>query len=422
MDEDSYPVQDLFSLPIYNWSIEEIFRNLWPFNKLRPPLNIITCGLIVTFVASGAGIFYKVPLETIIAGILAAQGIIFWSFQVTNYADSLRNTQLEVLNSGGREYAKLLEKYMRTTFSDIHILIGVAIFTGTIAHLFNNTYVLDEVLGEINPVLMIFVLILTLGVCYGYGLTVWASLAAVQRSRTIRSLYLKDSIDFYPNFSQFKHFDLQSLSFVVSSWFLIPAARADPALLHGLFAYNLTMLGTALTSLLISTSIPRLPSKIRKLLHAGWLIYITVADPRTKQPHVTPVIFVYDEFHVYFYTSLKAYKYTLIKRNKRIAFLIFEPHFEPHIGDPEKLGMLILEGSVEILGFLKTLLLLPLYIRAFLLIRRKYQAYWRIYRKKAKYLPRAWQVKPFLDRVLLRVRPRKLTWIKTPNKIVARLD
>jgi len=178
------------------------------------------------------------------------------------------------------------------------------------------------------------------------------------------------------------------------------------------------MLGTALVSLLISTSIPRLPSEIRKLLNTGQFIYIAIVDPRTKFPHVTPVIFVYDEFHVYFYTSLKAYKYALMRRNKRIALLIPEPH----VKYPEKMEMLILEGSVDILGIVKAFLLLPLYIRAFLLIRRKYQTYWQIYRKKAKYLPRAWQVKPFLDRVLLRVRPRKLTWVKTPKKIVARLD
>ncbi len=418
MDEDYNTVLDLFSSIVYNWSVEEIFNSLWPFNKFRPPLNYIICGLTVTLVASVAGILYEVPLRTIFAGILAAQSIIFWSFQVNHYADSLRNTQFDVLNSGGQVYSKLLKKYMRTTFNDTHILIGVAIFTGTLAYLFNNIYILNEVLDGLNPVLMIFVLILTLGVCYGYGLTVWASLAAVQRSWTIRSLYLQDSIDFYPNFSQFKRLDLQSLYFVVSSWFLIPAAQSVSVLLYGLFMYNLTMLGTALTSLLISTSIPRLPSKIRKLLHTGRFIYITATNPQSKHPHVTPVIFVYDEFHVYFYTSLKAYKYHLIKLNKRIALLIFEPHLE----DPEKLEMLILEGSVDILGFIKAIMLLPLYIRAFLLIRRKYQAYWYIYRKKAKYLPRAWQVKPFLDRVLLRVRPRKLTWVKTPNKIVARLD
>ena len=107
-----------------------------------------------------------------------------------------------------------------------------------------------------------------------------------------------------------------------------------------------------------------------------------------------------------------------MKQNKRIALLIPEPH----IVHPEKMEMLILEGTVEILGLAKAILLLPLYIRAFLLIRRKYQAYWRIYRKNGKYLPRAWQVKPFLDRVMLRVRPNKLTWVKLPQKIVARLD
>ncbi|MFQ5820788.1 MAG: pyridoxamine 5'-phosphate oxidase family protein [Candidatus Heimdallarchaeota archaeon] len=418
MDKDHYPTLTLFSPIVYNWSIEAIFRSFWPFNKYRPPFNFITCSMIITLVGSVAGFLYEVPLGTIIAGILAGQALIFWSFQVINYADSLRNTQFDVLNSGGRVYAKLLEKYMRTTFSDMHILIGVALFTGTLTLLFNRIYVLEETLGEINPVLMVFVLILTLGVSYSYGLTVWAALAAVQRSWTIRSLYLKSALDFYPNFSQFNRLDQQSLSFIISSWFLIPATRFDSILFYGLLAYNLTMLGAALASLLISTSIPRLPSEIRKLLHTGRFIYIAVADPQTKQPHGTPVIFVYDEFHVYFYTSLKAYKYTLMKRNKRIALLIPEPHAE----HPEKIEMLILEGSIDILGLFKALILLPLYIRAFLLIRRKYKVYWRQYRKNSKYLPRAWQVKPFLDRVLLRVRPRKLTWIKTPKKIAARLD
>ncbi|MFQ6126587.1 MAG: pyridoxamine 5'-phosphate oxidase family protein [Candidatus Heimdallarchaeota archaeon] len=418
MDKHPNPPLDLFSPLVYKWSVEEIFRNLWPFNKFRPPTSLIICSLIVTLIASVTGFLYAVPLGTIIAGILAAQAIIFCSLQVTNYADSIRNTQFDVLSSGGHVYAKLLEKYIRTTFSDSHILIGVALITGTLAHLFNRTYVLKEVLGGINSVLMVFVLILTLGVCYSYGLTVWASLAAFWRSWTIRSLYLKGVLDFYPNFTQFKRLDLQSLSFIGSSWFLIPAARSDLVLLYGVISYNLTMLGTVLASLLLSSSIPRLPSEIRKLLHKGQFIYIAAADPQTKHPHVTPVIFVYDEFHVYFYTSLKAYKYALMRQNKRIALLIPEPQVE-HL---EKMEMLILEGSVDILGFAKTLLLLPLYIRTFLLIRRKYQTYWRIYRKNSKYLPRAWQVKPFLDRVLLRVRPRKLTWIKTPKKITARLD
>jgi len=418
MGKDSYSTLTLFSSNVYRWSIEEIFRSLWPFNKLRPPLNFITCSLIVTSVASGAGIIYEVPLTTIMAGIFASQAIILWFFQVNYYAEALRSTQFDVLKSGGREYAKLLEKYMRTTFNDIHILIGVAIFTGTIALLFNRIYVLEEVLGGLNSILMVFVLILTLGVSYGYGLTVWAALAAVQRSWMIRSLYLEGTLDFYPNFSQFKSIDLMNLSFVFSSWLLIPATRYEPILFYGLITYNLTILGISLTSLLISTSIPRLPSEIRKLLQNGQFIYTTVAHPQTKRPHVTPVIFVYDEFHVYFYTSLQSYKYKIMKQNKRIALLIPEPH----IVHPEKMEMLILEGTVDILGLIKAILLLPLYIRAFLLIRRKYQAYWRIYRKNGKYLPRAWQVKPFLDRVMLRVRPNKLTWVKLPQKIVARLD
>ena len=100
-----------------------------------------------------------------------------------------------------------------------------------------------------------------------------------------------------------------------------------------------------------------------------------------------------DEFHIYFYTSLKAHKYKLIKKNKQIALLVPEPNAK----HPEKMEQLILKGSIDILGFFKAIMLLPLYIRAFLLIRRKYSAYWRIYRKNSKYLPRAWQVKPFLD-------------------------
>lgn len=415
MPDEHYHALDIFSssIPVYNWSIEEIFRSLWPFNKIRPPFNFIACSLLVTLVASITGLIYNVPIETIVAGNLATQAIIIWYFQVNKYADSLRNTQFDVLNSGGRVYAKLLEKYLRTTFSDIHILIGVGIFTWALAYLFNHTNMLDDVLGGMNLVLMMFVLILTLGVSYGYGLTIWAVFVAVRRSLTIRSLYLKSELDFYPNFSQFKRLDLQSLTFIFSSWFLIPATRFDSTLLYGLFLYNLTMLVASLVSLLISTSIPRLPSEIRNLLHTGQFTYITVADPRTKQPHVTPVIFVYDEFHVYFYTALKAHKYKLIKQNKRISLLVPEPNAK----HPEKMEQLILEGSIDVLGFFKAIMLLPLYIRAFLLIRRKYREYWRIYRKNSKYLPRAWQVKPFLDRVLLRVIPRNLTWVKGTQKI-----
>ena len=117
---------------------------------------------MVTMVASITGLIYNVPIETIVAGNLATQAIIIWYIQVNKYADSLRNTQFDVLNSGGRVYAKLLEKYLRRTFSDMHILIGVGIFTGALAYLFNHTNILDDALGGINPILMIFVLILTL--------------------------------------------------------------------------------------------------------------------------------------------------------------------------------------------------------------------------------------------------------------------
>jgi len=150
-----------------------------------------------------------------------------------------------------------------------------------------------------------------------------------------------------------------------------------------------------------------LPGKISWLLEEGFFGYIGTSD-RNAEPHVTPVIFVFDQNHIYFLTSKSAKKLRNMEQNPKIAFLI-------DIRDPSNLlnnRAVLLLGSVKKISILDAIL----HIRQLLKIRRlfflKYPKYVKTYTTDTGKIPRNWRVTPFLHRILLRLTIDKYVYMR----------
>ncbi len=138
-----------------------------------------------------------------------------------------------------------------------------------------------------------------------------------------------------------------------------------------------------------------LPGEISWLIEEGFFGYIGTSN-KNVEPHVTPVIFVFDKNYIYFLTSKSAKKLRNMEQNPKIAFLI-------DIRDPSNLlnnRAVLLLGSVKKISVLGAMF----HIRKFLRIRRlfilKYPKYVKTYTSDTGKIPRNWRVTPFLHRVL----------------------
>jgi hypothetical protein len=78
-------------------------------------------------------ILFSIPLFTAITGGLAAIGIVLWTWALTRYASSFRQTKIYGLNP---IKSKFLGAFLQNVFSDFSVFMGIGFYVMTVAYFF----------------------------------------------------------------------------------------------------------------------------------------------------------------------------------------------------------------------------------------------------------------------------------------------
>jgi len=195
-----------------------------------------------------------------------------------------------------------------------------------------------------------------------------------------------------------------------SSALLLPVAGHSPLLLIGILAYLGLIFGLSFLSFLAMEMVPWFPPDVESILHNERFAYVGLCSK--GQSHVTPVIFIYDGKYIYVGISVASVKYRILKENPKVSILV--DMRDPT--SPMKNRAVMMRGKAMILGEITLMGILRMFIYGIWMLRvrslfaMKYPRYMKYYDTKVEELPLAWQNKPFISRVMVRIEPQKITY------------
>ena len=395
------------------WIYEEIVDRIPPFRWLPPIFDVIAQLLLVETVGVLAFIYFQMPIEAAVYGSLAILYTVVWSAGCLYVIPWLRRLR----NPTNKLERKVLQEYKsRLLLSRNYELIGgVVCFVAVIVYLYIDPTYLQYFLGAGygNPLLTILIIVLAWDVAYRMGLSLVTALFTAWRSISLSSAARKRLGLAYTAYSEvrtLKYLDMINLYWGLSAILLLPLAYGSVLLLLGLAGFLIGMVGLATLSLMAMETVPWFPPDVEAILRHEKFAYVTTCSK--NQPHVTPVIFVYDGKYLYFAISVASAKYRILKKNKKIAVLVDMRDRE----NPMKNRAVLLRGKGTILGEISLKGVFKLFLHGLWLLRvlfrfrKKYPKYMKYYDERAAELPPAWQNKPFLSRLIVRVEPEKITY------------
>jgi len=395
------------------WIYEEIVDHIPPFRWLPPTLAVVSQLLLVETVGVFAFVYFQMPVEAAIFGSLAIMYTVVWSAGCLYVVPWLRRLR-DPTNKSERRVLRAYKK--RVLLNRKYELVGgLLCFSIVIAYILSDTEYLAYFLGAGfgNPLLLVLILVLAWDVCYRLGLSLVTSFFAAARSMLLsRAARRRRGLAYtaYPEIRTLKNLDIMNLYWGVSAVLLLPLTLRSSFLLMGLGGFLAAIIGFSFISLLAMETVPWFPPDVESILYHEKFAYVTVCS--RNQPHVTPVIFVYDGKYLYFATSIASAKYRIIKKNPKIAVLVDMRDRR----NPMKNRAVLLRGKGLILGEISPIGVFNLFRYGLWLLRvrhifgRKYPLYMKYYDESSSELPPAWQNKPFLARVLVRVEPERITY------------
>ncbi len=396
------------------WLYEEIVERVPPFKWLRPDLQVLAQLLLVETVGVIAFLYFQMPWDSVIFGTLAIIYTVVWSsgcLFVIPWLRRLKNPtnvqELDVLAS--YKYRLLCDRKFELAGS-VAAFIGVSVYL-----LFIEPSILERFLatGYGNPVLTILILILTWDIAYRLWLSFLTTFFAAKRSVELaKAARSRRGLEYtaYSELHTLKSIDWVNLLWVASAILVLPIATSSSLLTLGIIGFLGGVFLLSFVSFLAMETIPWFPPDVESILFNEKFAYVSVCtktDPRT-----TPVIFVYDGRSLYFAISVKSAKYRYVKKNNKIAVLADMRDRKNVMNN----RTLLMQGTGTILGEISPLGILRMFIYGLTMIRvrmmftRKYPKYTRYYKEESQNLPLAWQSKPFLSRVLVRLEPESVTY------------
>lgn len=134
----------------YKFLQEEILEGVWPLSRFKSPVNIFL--LIVIYVVWGFGLFivYHIPNYYIVAGSISAIGISIWTFGIVSYANTLRNIEIEEIESH-QVYKQILLDYLENLFHNSSLFYGIAISMIVYVIILNSSFIIQD--PVLNPIL-----------------------------------------------------------------------------------------------------------------------------------------------------------------------------------------------------------------------------------------------------------------------------
>jgi len=267
--------------------------------------------------------------------------------------------------------------------------------------------------GYGNPILTLLILILTWDIAYRLWLSLLTTLFAAKRSIDLaRAARGRRGLEYtaYSELHTLKSIDWVNLLWVASAGLLLPIATSSTLLTLGIIGFLVGVFLLTFISFLAMETIPWFPPDVESILYNEKFAYVSVCTKR--DPHTTPVIFGYDGRNLYFAISVKSAKYRYLKNNNKIAVLVDMRDRKNVMNN----RTLLMQGTGTILGEISPFGILKMFIYGLSMIRvrlmfaKKYPKYTRYYKDESQNLPLAWQSKPFLSRVLVRLEPESVTY------------
>jgi hypothetical protein len=395
------------------WIYEEIVDRIPPFSWMPPFFDVLAQLLLVETIGVISFVYFQMPVDAAIFGSLAIIYTVVWSsgcLYIVPWLRRLRNPTNEA------EY-KVLRSYKNRILLDrkLELIGGIICFSAVVFYILIDTDYLQYFLGAgfENPLLLILILVLAWDISYRLGLSLMTTFFAAVRSISLSAAARKRRGLAYTAYSEvrtLKYLDVVNLYWGFSAILLLPLALGSYFLLLGLAGFLAGIIGLSTLSLLAMETVPWFPPDVESILHHERFAYVNACAK--NQPHVTPVIFVYDGKYLYFAISIASAKYRIIKKNPKIAVLVDMRDRE----SPMKNRAVLLIGKGTILGELSVFGAFKLFLYGLWLIRvrglfsKKYPMYMKYYDEQAKDLPPAWRNKPFLSRVIVRLEPEKITY------------
>ncbi|MDF1538955.1 MAG: pyridoxamine 5'-phosphate oxidase family protein [Candidatus Thorarchaeota archaeon] len=395
------------------WVFEEIIEHVPPFKWLRPNLQVLAQLLLVETVGIFAFLYFQMPFNAVVFGSLAIVYTVIWSAGCLYVIPWLRRLR----NPTNERELKVLSRYREhLLYNRQYELVGsVLAFAGVAIYLSIDTQILEGFLGTGfgNPLLFVLILVLSWDIAYRLWLSFLTTLLAARRSIGLaRAARGRRGLEYtaYSEVHTLKRLDMMNLYWAATAVLLVPIASASPLLLLGIIGFLAGTVFLSAVSLMAMETVPWFPPDVESILYREKFAYVSVCNK--KEPHTTPVIFGYDGKYLYFAVSIKSAKYRIIQNNEKIAVLVDMRDSRNVMNNRTILmrGKGLILGELSLFGVLRLFINGLWMIRVYSIFKRKYPKYTKYYKEQSENIPRAWQSKPFISRVLVRLEPEQVTY------------
>ena len=204
---------------------------------------------------------------------------------------------------------------------------------------------------------------------------------------------------------------------------LIPLCSMDTFLLLAILVY-LTLalsLATFNSMYLRILYIRSFPQGLSKLLYSTRFANVATVSPN-KYPHITPTLFVFDGRNVYVVTSICSQKVKNLGRTNNISIFI-DSHQHEEV--TKSFGVSI-TGRARIYGYnvwtgiLYFLIFGFRMVRVYILIKKKYPHFIKLYWKENRNIPFAWRIYPLISRTIIEIIPDQFSFWKASRSTLIR--
>ncbi len=394
------------------WIYEEIVGRIPPFSLVSYQYSILLQLFFLLITGISLGIIFKLSVISIFYGSIAILVAVLWSRLILQLGPTLRKFRAPL----SKDENELLRRYKEILFHKKHYeaIPGLGLFIPFMLYLFYyGKDLLGHWLGE-NPdiLLLLFVSLLIWDISYRMGLGIWTSILALWRSVRIKNLAEKRTeLEHtpYTELRSLRKLDINNVLFGIISLLLLPVVQKDEFLVTVIIIFMVFITIINMISAYLISRVPWLPPDIYNLVNESSFAYAGTSFKGVT--HVTPLVYVFDGQKIFFNTSKEAKKLKMMRKNRKIAFLIDKRDMSNIYENKAVLFM----GDVKIFG-LKDI---PLHFIQMLHARKlfiiKYPEYTRKYATSE--LPRAWQLTPIIARILVEVKPARIIYWRGAKQI-----
>ncbi|VVB88539.1 Pyridoxamine 5'-phosphate oxidase [uncultured archaeon] len=394
------------------WIYEIIVGSIPPFSFLPYQYSILLQLLLLLVIGLALGFIFGLKPVSLIYGSLGILVAVSWSLLILQLAPTLRKFRAPL----SKDENELLERYREILFHRNHYeaVPGLVIFISFMLYIFNfGSNLLEYWIGEKpHVILLLFVSLLIWDICYRMGLGIWTSILALWRSINLRKLAEKRSeLEHtpYTELNYLRKLDMNNVFFGMISLLLIPIIQQDSFLVAIILFFFIFLIMTSFASAYIVSKVPWLPPDIYNLVMESSFAYIGNAFHGAT--HVTPVVYIFDGQRIFFNTSKESKKFKILRKNKKVAFLI-DTRDMNNIYENKAV---LFTGEVKIYGLTDLPFRFMQMLGARSLFIKKYPEYTRKYATSE--LPKAWQLTPIIARILIEIKPARIIYWRGAKQI-----